>query len=293
MLFSAPWVVPRTADGHPDLQGLWLNDTLTPLERPRQFAGQPYFSEAEARAYEAGQPQRNLVRIGEFEERLNGDVNEWGRVLPDLRTSLIVDPPDGRIPERSAAAQARVADRARNLKEQFADGPETFPLTERCILFGGGPPMMPMPYNNNVQIVQTRTHVMIHNEMVHDARVIPLDRRPHLPPSVRQWRGDPRGHWEGDSLVVETTNFTAKTAFAGSSEQLRLVERFTRVSADALQYEFTVDDPSSFSRPWTARSVMSRTAGPLYEYACHEGNYSLEHMLKGARAQDRDAGAKD
>jgi len=201
-----------------------------------------------------------------------------------VRTSLIVDPADGRLPALTADAQARAAARAEARRLHPADGPEDRSLGERCVLFNAGPPMLSGPYNNYVQIVQTRDHVVIHNEMIHDARIVPLDGRPHLPSSVRLLLGDSRGRWEGDTLVVETTNFTNKTTVRGSGEGLRLVERFTRSGPSTLLYEFTVDDPASFTKPWSAVLPMTRTGDRLYEYACHEGNYAMTGILRGARA---------
>jgi hypothetical protein len=284
-------------DSHPDLQGVWNFSTITPLERPAEFAGREFLTDAEARAYEQ--------RIAERSNRDNRDTspeadvssayNEFwwdrgvhaARVRGRVRTSLIVDPPDGRLPPLTAEAQARAAARAQARQAHPADGPEDRSLGERCLLFNAGPPMLSGPYNNFVQILQTRDHVVVHNEMIHDARVIPLDGRPHLPSSVRLLLGDPRGRWEGDTLVVESTNFTDKTTVRGSGPALRLVERFTRESASTLIYEFTVDDPASFTKPWTAVLPMTRTDEQLYEYACHEGNYAMTGILRGARAGDK------
>jgi hypothetical protein len=183
----------------------------------------------------------------------------------------------------------RLADaRAAARRQSPADGPEDRPLAERCILLANaGPPMIPTAYNNNYQIFQTPDHVAILVEMIHDVRIIPLDGHPHTPANIRQWLGDSRGRWEGNTLVVTTTNFTDKTNFRGSDENLRLTERFTRVSADTINYEFTVDDPTAFARPWTAAVPMTRTEGPLFEYACHEGNYGMTNLLKGARAAEQ------
>ena len=204
-----------------------------------------------------------------------------------MRTSLIVDPPDGRIPPLTADGQARAAARAEARRLHPADGPEDRSLGERCLLFNAGPPMLSGPYNNYVQILQTRDHVVIHNEMIHDARVVPLDGRPHVPPSIRLLLGDSRGRWEGDALVVETTNFTNKTTVRGSGERLRLVERFTRTGPRTLLYEFTVDDPASFTKPWSAALPMTKTDDRLYEYACHEGNYAMTGILRGSRAGEQ------
>jgi hypothetical protein len=212
---------------------------------------------------------------------------------------LIVDPPDGKIPALTAAGQQRAAGlRGFQTASAREEGPigrtfdsyEDRPLGERCLLWGvAGPPMVPGPYNNNVQLFQTRDAVVIFNEMIHEHRVVPLDGRPHISQNIRQWQGDSRGHWDGNTLVVETTNFTTKTRFRGASENLHLIERFTRVSPGTLLYEFTVDDPATFTKSWTVRIPMTRNREPIYEYACHEGNYSLATILAGARAQEKAA----
>jgi hypothetical protein len=290
-----PWAPPRTADGQPDLQGIWTTSTLTPLERPAEFAGKPILTDQEAKDYEA-----RLLREGDRDRRGSSaevDVGQaynqfWfdrgSHIVESRRTSLIIDPPDGKIPPLTPEAQKRQAALAEYRKEHPGDGPEDFSLNNRCILWAtAGPPMLPGGYNNNYQIIQAPGYVIILVEMIHDARIIPIDGRPHLPSDVRQWLGDSRGHWEGDTLVVETTNFTNKTNFRGASENMRLVERFTRADADTVIYEFTVNDPSSFTKPWTAQIPMKKTASPLYEYACHEGNYAMEGMLSGLRAQER------
>jgi len=197
-----------------------------------------------------------------------------------------VDPPDGRVPPLTPEARQRTAMRAPQGPEQ-ADHPEERSIGERCLLFSAGPPLTPGPYNNNLQIVQTRDAVMLMTEMIHDARVVPLDGRPQLPASIRLWLGSSRGRWEGDTLVVETTNFTAKTSVRGSDERLHLVERFTLIGRDALRYEYTVDNPTAFTRPWTAAFMLMRTAEPMFEFACHEGNVAMEHILRGARQQEK------
>jgi len=200
---------------------------------------------------------------------------------------LIVDPPDGRIPALTADAQRRAAARADARRDHPADGPEDRSLGERCLLFNAGPPMLSGPYNNFVQILQSSDYVVILNEMIHDSRIVPLDGRPHLPQGIRRLLGDSRGRWEGNTLVVETTNFSDKTNVRGSGEQLRLTERFTRADAKTLLYEFTVDDPGSFVKPWTAVLPMSKTNDQIYEYACHEGNYAMTGILRGARSQEK------
>jgi hypothetical protein len=275
---------PRTADGRPDLQGIWDFRTATPLERPREFAGKPFFTPEEAAAFEQRAADRNASTLT---VHAPGWLDYGGRVLPDLRTSLIVDPPDGRVPALTPAAQQRAAARAAG-RRGLADGPEDLSLNERCILFSAGPPILPGPYNNNLQIVQTPASIVMLTEMIHDARVIALDGRPQPPATIRLWLGASRGRWDGDTLVVETTNFTPRTSFRGSDEQLRLVEKFTRLDAETLRYEFTVDNPTAFTRPWTASYTMTRTDDRIYEFACHEGNYGMANILRNARIEDRE-----
>src|SRR5215475_4709933 len=285
------WVVPRTPDGHPDLQGTWNTSTLTPLERPAEFAGKPVLTPQEAKDYEARLLRENNRdrRDGTAEVDVGRAYNEFwydrgSHIVESRHTSLIIDPPDGKIPALTPEAQKRQAALAEYRRQHPGDGPEDFSLANRCILWAtAGPPMLPGAYNNNYRIIQSPGYVTIFVEMIHDARIIPTDGRPHLPSNVRQWLGDSRGHWEGDTLVVETTNFTDKTNFRGASENMRLVERFTRVDADTIIYEFTVHDLSSFAKPWTAQIPMKRTPEPLLEYACHEGNYAMEGMLRGLR----------
>ena len=234
---------PRTIEGRPDLQGVWTFSTITPLERPAEFAGREFITDAEAQAYEQRIAERTNRdnRESSAEADVSSAYNEFwwdrgvhaARVRGKVRTSLIVDPPDGRLPPLTAEAQARASARAEARQAHPADGPEDRSLGERCLLFNAGPPMLSGPYNNFVQILQTRDHVVIHNEMIHDARVIPMDGRKHLDPAMRRWNGDSVGHWEGDTLVIDTTNFTDKTQFQGSSDQLHVVERIRRVDAAA------------------------------------------------------------
>jgi hypothetical protein len=294
------WTAPRTPDGKPDLQGIWSYATITPVERPAEFAGKEFLSEQEAADYEKRRLQEMNMdrRDGTAQADVTRAYNDfwWDRgtkVVSTRRTSLVVDPPDGRIPPLTEEARTRTAARAEERRRSGrgpTDGPEDRPLGERCIMFGsGGAPMLPGAYNNNFQLVQTPDQVAIVIEMIHDARIVPLDARPPLPKNVRQYHGDSRGHWEGDTLVVVTTNFTDKTNFRGSSENLRLTERFTRVAEDTLLYRFTVEDPSSFPRPWTVEIPMWRSREPIYEYACHEGNSSIAGVLAGARAEEKAA----
>jgi hypothetical protein len=288
--------VPRTPDGKPDLQGVWTSATLTPLERPADLGNKQFFTKEEAAQWTKQFLQANNRdrRDGPAQVDVGRAYNEFwfsrgDMVVPTLRTSLIIDPPDGKIPALTPDGRERAAARAEAQRLHPADGPEDRSLAERCINWPvAGPPMIPGGYNNNYQIVQGPGYVTIVVEMIHDVRTIPTDGRPHLPATVRQWMGDPRGHWEGDTLVVDTTNFTGKTNFRGSGENLHLVERFRRTGPGQLMYEFTVNDPASFTRAWTAQIPMAKTDGPLFEYACHEGNYGMEGMLRGARQQERE-----
>jgi hypothetical protein len=273
--------VPRTAWGDPDFDGVWNFGTMTPLERSAAFAGKAVLTEDEANTFE-----RQTI-----ERRANSNATagpDWwdleNNVMKNRRTSLIVDPPDGRVPALSAEGRARGAARAKRAGRNAPEAPEDLALQERCILWGTtGPPMIPAVYNNNVQFVQTRDYVVIFSEMIHDVRIVPMDGRPHG--ALRRLLGDSRGHWEGNTLVVETSGFTDKTSFRGSGENLRLIERFTRVAADTIEYTFTADDSTTWVRPWTAAIAMTRTPGPIYEYACHEGNErSVVGSLKGTLA---------
>jgi hypothetical protein len=288
------WTAPRTPDGHPDLQGVWTNSSLTPFERPTEFAGKDFFTEQEAAAFaKRVVDQSNRDKRGATpEEDVAGAYNEVffdraTKVSSNLRTSIVVDPADGKVPPLTPEAQKATAARAA-VQQRRPEKAEDFTLPVRCIVWGtSGPPMVPGPYNNNYQIFQTRDYVGIDVEMIHDVRIIPLDGRPHLSSAVRQWMGDSIGRWDGDTLVVDTTNFTDKTHFRGSDENLHVVERFTRTGPDTLRYRFTIDDPTAFTEPWTGEIVMSKASGPVYEYACHEGNYSLTSMLAGARAEEK------
>src|SRR5262249_985154 len=211
------------------------------------------------------------------------------KVVPTRRTSLVVDPTDGKVPALTPEAQKMAAARAAGSRRP-PEGPEDAGLPERCLLWGtAGPPMIPSGYNNNYQILQTPGYVVILVEMIHEVRIIPLDGRPHLPGNIRQWLGNSRGHWEGNTLVVDTTNFTDKTHFRGSDQKLQLVERFTRTGPDTILYEFAVDDPTAFTKSWKGQAPFTRTPGPIYEYACHEGNYGMTNILSGARAQEKEA----
>ena len=290
---SDAWQVPRTPNGRPDLQGVWDFRSLTPLERPEALADQDVFSAEEAAQF----TEERLAALDKDQPGpdgripLSGGYNDfwwdYGRQLTgDLRTSLLVDPPDGRLPPLTPAARDRAAAR-RTALGRDAYGPEDRGAFERCILgFNAGPPMNPSAYNNNMQLFQTADHMVILNEMVHDARIVPLDGSGHLPDGVRQWRGDSRGHWDGDTLVIETQNFTDKTSFRGTGPGLHLVERFTRMAEGILLYEYTVTDPESFERAWSVAVPMQKNDLPVFEYACHEGNYGMLNLMVSARAED-------
>jgi hypothetical protein len=292
---STGWTLPRTADGQPDLQGVWTNSTLTPLERPADLTGKQVLTEQEATDYVQGllHQVNSDRRDGGTQVDVGRSYNEFWRdrgnnLVADRRTSLIVDPPDGKIPALTAEAQKR-ADATRVwMRDHATDGPEGRSMAERCLAWTtAGPPMLPGPYNNDTQIVQGPGYVVILSEMIHDTRMIPLDGRPHVNSAIREWMGDSRGHWDGNTLVVDTTNFSSEYSFRGSDANMHLTERFTRVSPDVLQYEFTVDDPTAFTKPWTARIPFNKTSERVYEYACHEGNYALTDILAGARAAER------
>ncbi|MGQ0735649.1 MAG: hypothetical protein ACT4QD_18595 [Acidobacteriota bacterium] len=289
------WSMPRTPWGHPDLQGVWSTATITPFERAADMANKPFLAPEEVADFERQTVERTNRdrRDGGAEADVARAYNDfwWDsgtRVVPTRRTSLVIDPPDGRVPALTPEAQKRVDDLAAARKTRgLADYPEDRNLWERCLTRGVPNVMLPQVYNNNYQVYQTPDYVVVVAEMIHDARIIPLNGRPHLSRSVRQWMGDPVGRWEGDTLVVETTHFTHKTSYRGAGEHLRLVERFTRTAPDVLTYQVTVEDPTTFSRPWTAELPARRGDGEMYEYACHEGNYGLEGILRGARAIDK------
>ena len=298
------WTPAVTPEGVPDIQGTFTFRTITPMQRPEQLAGKVTLSAEEAAAFEAAEnrrlnrdlfdPIKGAPSAG-YAPRSEGGVLSYNEfwyergveLTRDKRTALIVDPPDGRIPYTDAARAKNRIMRA-NLSAGFADSYTDRSLADRCILgFNSGPPMTPSAYNNNVMILQSPGQVAIYNEMIHNARIIPTDGRPHG--ALRQWTGDSRGRWEGNVLVIETTNFLRETAFRGSTADTRLVERLWRVDPDTVLYEFTVEDPHSFTRPWTALFPLRRTDGPLFEYACHEGNYGLEGIQAGARNKNAQA----
>jgi hypothetical protein len=310
------WRAPRTADGQPDLQGVWTNATITPLERPAEFGERLVITDAEAQkiesanqqfAEESDAPTDPNVKTQDLPHSCGlgfsgadcGYNHFWidrGRqvitVNGERRSSLIVDPPNGKVPALLPDRQKLMAQRMLAMRQNF-DGPEARPLAERCLLaFGSssGPPILPVLYNNHHQIVQTKDTVVILVEMVHDARVVRLGGAP-LPKGIAKWMGDSIGHWEGETLVVETTNFTDKEIFRGSTPSLKVTERFTRVAPDTMNYRVTMEDPGAFTKPWTVEYPFYATAEKIYEYACHEGNYALPGILAGARADEQKASA--
>jgi len=295
---SKPYTGLRTPDGQPDLQGFWTNATYTPLERPKNITKE-FYTRAEAleimkrqAVEEAEQTQPGTIPDVHYDFTQFGLDRSQGAMALNLRTSLIVDPPDGRLPALSADGRRRADERAAARKSRGGphDAVQNEPLGARCILMDrNGPPMLGGAYNNTYQIMQAPGYVMILVEMLHDARIIPLDGRPQLPPNVRQWTGSSRGRWEGPTLVIETANLNDKFAFQGASENMRLTERFTRVDDDTLRYQFTVDDPSTWTSRWSAEVPWKKDKGPIFEHACHEGNYGLYNTLAGARAEDKRA----
>ena len=299
---EVPYVAPRTPDGQPDLQGFWSNQTYTPLER-RDSVTSAFYTEEEAAAIEGRAASRESSQTdpGTIPD-VHYDFTQFGldrsqsALARSLRTSLIVDPSNGKLPPVNAEGRRRAA--AVTVERERMGGrweaAENNQLDDRCIIMAGaGPPMLNSGYNSNYQIVQAPGHVMILTEMIHDARVVPLSPpgvEGGLPPDgVRQWVGMSRGHWEGETLVIETTNLNGKNPLRGSSDQMRVTERFTRVADDAILYRFTVEDRATWDSPWTAEMPMQRTRGPLFEFACHEGNYGLYNTLVGARLEEQQA----
>ena len=306
------WTAPRTPWGDPDLIGTYTNKTITPVQRPDELADREFLSEDEINALEQERIDRNDRLLHAPAERTTAGGNvgaynnfwlDWG-TRPTGRTSIIIDPPDGRIPpvtpEYKAHADARAEDR---MTRGDADTWMDYQLNDRCIVWSAGPPMMPGPYNNTYMIFQTEDYVAIQVEMIHDTRIIPLDGRPHLPSHIRQYLGDMRGRWEGDTLVVETTNiqrtegepgvqgadeFETRASNGRTDDTMRIVERFTRVSDDTIDYHFTIEDPSRWVRPFSGEFPFVKTDGDLFEYACHEGNYSMPNILAGERNLERE-----
>jgi hypothetical protein len=290
------WVTPRTPDGKPDLQGIWNFRSPTPLERPAEFADKEFLSDADVAAVERRAAELHRVERsdGNFMNTPPWWLDSGTRVAQNRRSSLIVDPRDGRLPALTPQGLKRQADVAR--EHMAAEGPESLNPWERCITRGLPAVMLPSAYNNYLQLLQTPGFIVIATEMIHEARIVPLDGRRHLPDGLRAWMGDSRGRWEGDTLVVDTTNFSPQADFwapvagsmryMGGGGRMRLTERFTRTDADTIDYRFTVDDPATWARPWTVAVPMTRTDDRIYEYACAEANYNLKNMLGAARAAD-------
>ena len=292
---------PKTAWGDPDLQGIFTNATITPFERPPEFAGKEFLTEKEVAELEARAAKNRVDQPPR--EGDPGTYNQFWfdrgtKAVSTRRNSLIIDPSDGQIPPLTPVAQKWIAERPG--RGTAFDAPEHRPLSERCLWWSStGPPIFPTAYNNNYRITQVPGYVMILSEMIHDVRIIPLDGHPHLPQNVRQYLGDSRGQWEGNTLVVETTNFNDQTksefgrppfnSIRGIGEKARVIERFTRASPDTIMYEFTVDDPVTYTKPWKAQTPWVKTEESIFEYACHEGNYALENVLAGARAAENSA----
>jgi hypothetical protein len=292
------WTPLLTADGQPDLQGIWTNATITPFERPASLRDKAFLTEAEVAAIE-----RQVATNRAADPKRPGDVGSYDqvwfdsgdRIVSTRRTSLVIDPPDGRVPLRPEAEAARDYNSAHE-----RDSYEFMSVWDRCITRGAPAGMFPAGYNNAYQIIQTPGYVVIHSEMIHEARIIPVDGRPHAPAQVRQWNGDPRGRWDAKTLVVDTTNYNDRGSIATSaatgrirgipqSEALHITERFTRVDADTLNYEFTIEDPMTWTRPWSARIPWTKIDPDeqMYEYACHEDNFDIVHFLTGARAREK------
>jgi hypothetical protein len=283
------WAPPKTSWGEPDLQGIWSYATVTPLERPAAQADRELLTETETAALNEDAENGPDRRAADAATDVAAAYNAfwWDRGKSTGRTSLIVDPANGKLPPLTTEGQRRRAARTAYQQAHPGDSWTDRPLAERCLVYHGVPPL-PTGYNNNYQILQTPKLVAILDENIHDVRMIPLDGRPHLPAHLRQWNGDSRGHWEGDTLVVETTNYSLQTTlrFPAAPETLRAIERFTRVAPDVIDYQFTIDDPTTYTRPWSAVLPMKRIKGPIYEYACHEGNYAMAGMLRGYRVEE-------
>jgi len=302
VLLIAPMLLSSQArsTGRPNLEGTWNSATTTPIERPPQLKNKPFFTPAEAAQWEREYAKRNEEPSPAERAKSKGTgtynmfYREWGtRVVKTLRTSIITEPADGRIPPLTPAAEAMKRRRVEGI--QKGDNPEELGLQDQCLMFlTSGPPLLPYSYNSNYQIVQTDNAIVVHAEMIHDARIIHLDGRPHLPPAIRKWNGDSIGRWEGNTLVVDTTNFNDGGGYYGDAggnfgwdRNLHLIERFSLMDRDTLLYQFEIDNPTAFTRPWKGELTMTRTQDRIYEFACHEANYSLENMLRGYRASER------
>ena len=298
------WKAPRTSFGDPDLEGYWTNHTMLALERPRELGDKAKFTEKEMAAYIEKEMHATTTNFGASTE-VHYNLDDYGlgddqiHLVHNLNTAIIVDPSDGRMPPLIPEAKKRADAYLVWKKEHDFDSAKTRSLGERCIVWTNeGPPILPRGYNTHYQIVQTEGYVVILLEMIHDARVIPLDDRPHLDPKIRTWLGDSRGHWEGDTLVVETTNFNdalhrdLQFHYAGTTKALHVTERFTRTGPNRIDYRFTVEDPGTWTRPWSGESPWESVKGPIFEYACHEGNYGLPNTLNGMRVKEREAKGK-
>ena len=303
------WTPPRTADGRPDLQGVWTNNTVTPLERPKDLAGKEFYTEAELKDLakhererlseieEEGQPAANHSGVeGAAPDDVHYDFSQFGldraqaKLAWNRRTSIIVGP-EGTVPPLTPEARKRLADMRAKAKGHEFDGPESLTLGARCIARLNVAPLLPSAYNSNLQIVQGAGYVAIEAEMIHDVRLIPTDGRAHISKNIRQWYGDSVGHWEGNTLVIDTTNFTDQSPFKGA-ENLHMIERLTRVDEDTILYQFTVEDPGMWTQPWSGELPITKIDGQLYEYACHEANYPLANTLRGARVAEAEAAKK-
>ena len=301
---ATKWTLAHLSDGQPDFGGYWTNATYTPLERDRELGTKEFFTPEEAAAYakkreqiENSQPKDNI----HYDDRIWQDEN-YAKVVSRNRTSLIYDPPDGRIPDLTPAAKALAAARAAETRLHGpSDAADSRSLGERCISWGNeGPPMVGSTYQANLQIVQTKSQFVIRHEIMHGVRIIPVDGSAHVAKNIRMLFGDSRGRWENDSLVVDTTNYSDRTPFRGppattrqdifTGRDLHVTERFTRVDADTIVYRFTVDDPGTYVKPWSGELLMRKMEGPLFEYACHEGNYGLANILSAARVEERTGG---
>lgn len=285
VLFAQTAEIPRLENGLPDMQGTWDFRTITPFQRPEALGNKSVLTAEEASIFEAEERERR-DRDNFTDTTTTGDYNQFWydrgeEILGDRRTSLVTSPANGRIPALTEVAQQRISER--RAAARLAEGIEVRPLAERCIMgFNSGPPMIPSAYNNNLQIVQTDGYFMMHNEMIHNIRPVRLNNAVHMD-VPRKWEGDSVGHWEGDTLVIETRNFARDTAFGNSSANMQLTEKFWMIDADTLNYEFTIEDPTTWTEPWTVMFPMVRAELPIYEYACHEGNYSMAGILGGWR----------
>ena len=300
------WTLPRTADGHPDLQGVWANNNATPLERPEEWAGKDTLTEEELAALQVAATEAvddgdalfgdqlvlaaiERTKAGSYDPT-TGNYNQFWIADRDFsnRTSLVIDPPDGRIPAMTSSGQARAKMIRDHRRLHPADTYTDRPLSERCVTYGH--PRLGAGYNSYYQLFQSKDHVVVYMEMNHDARVIPLDGTPTLNDDVRLWHGDSRGYWDGDTLVVTTTNYASDATFRGNtSENMTVTERFTRVGPQTLNYEVTIDDPTTYTKPWTVMIPLMGTTDAVYEYACHEGNIGMDGILAGHRAEEREA----